>query len=185
MANGMESACTTRPARTDRCVATAAAWVILGTSAVHSTSAAQIRTCPLLEPPTATDRWEPVLTRDGPAHVLCAIDDLHGEQSRVGPSGTILADLPQVCSLERQAQPESAALLAEAWGDGACGPAPQPDHPGSAFRLDSPLSGGRGERGGDPLRTDVAWLPDIPVIAFLLTGFAAAFLRRRSVFATE
>jgi len=78
-----------------------------------------------------------------------------------------------------------APVQAEAW-DGAIRIAvPSNDHPDSAWGPALPPLTSDREECGDPLTTDVVWRPDMPVVAFLLTGLAVAFLRRRSAFALD
>ncbi|MBN1511195.1 MAG: hypothetical protein JXB13_04210 [Phycisphaerae bacterium] len=181
----MACAFTTRLARTARWVATATAWAILGTSATHAAPPARIPPCPLLDPPTAIARSLMLFTEDPLTYAPCVGDRFQGEESRVGPPVTISGDRDSSVALPLRSRPDFTGVDAETWDETLRLAMPSQGRPDSSFCPTCPPPTGNHQGHGDRLTTDVAWLPDVPVIAFLMTGLAAACVRRRSVFAME
>ncbi len=181
----MACAFTTRIARSARWVATATAWAFLGTQAIHAAPPARTVTFPPLDPLTATAHSLKLFAEDRLAYMPGAVDGFHEEGSRVGPPNAISADPASVFVLPCPPRPCVPPVRAKTW-DGAIHIAvPSNDQPDSAWGPALPPLTSNREEYGNLHTTDVVWRPDMPVVAFLLTGLAVAFLRRRSAFAPE
>lgn len=126
-----------------------------------------------------------LFTEDPLTYTPCAGDRFQEEESRVGPPTTISGDLDSSVVLPLPPRSDFTGVDAETWDETLRLAIPSQGRPDSLFCPTFPPPTGNHQGHGDRLTTDVAWLPDIPVIAFLMTGLAVAFLRRRSVFTME
>jgi len=181
----MVCAFTTRFVRTARWVATATAWAILGTSAAHATPPARTLHPPLHDPFTANASPPKHATKALFACPACLADEVRHDGSPVGAFATISAGPACALMLPPPPDPDFAPAPPAPWNPAVHLAVPSNERSDAASRSAFPASPGDAEEYGDPGSTNVAWLPDMPVVVFLLTGLIVALLRWRSLLAME